>query len=215
MTWRLAKALDTLRTQVNAAHPDRRKDSDGSIGNAEHSARTSDHNPDQHGVVHAIDITHDPAGGFDSYAFAEMLRHNIDGRIKYVISNRRIFSGTNQDQPAWAWRPYHGANPHDHHVHISVKPDAAHADDTAPWTIDALESYRDPAVSHPVDMPPTLRRGSTGADVKMLQVALHIVSDGNFGPATDTAVRTFQRSHALVPDGIVGPQTWKLLTSIK
>lgn len=212
MTWRLAKALDTLRTQVNVAHPNRRKDSDGSIGNAEHSARTSDHNPDEHGVVHAIDITHDPAGGFDSYAFAELLRHNIDGRIKYVISNRRIFSGTNQDKPAWVWRPYTGSNPHDHHVHISVKYDPAHADDTRPWTIDGMAAHVDPSAEHPVLPPQTLRRGSKGADVKMLQVALHITADGDFGPATDTAVRTFQRTHGLIPDGVVGPQTWKALT---
>jgi hypothetical protein len=40
--------------------PERSKESDGSIGNAEHSARQSDHNPDQFGIVRAIDITNDP-----------------------------------------------------------------------------------------------------------------------------------------------------------
>ena len=31
------------------------------------------------------------------------------------------------------------------------------------------------------------------------------------GPKTEAAVREFQRSHSLVPDGIVGPKTWAAL----
>lgn len=42
MTWHLAPCLDTLRRQVNDAHPGRDKSSDGTIGNAEHAARESD-----------------------------------------------------------------------------------------------------------------------------------------------------------------------------
>jgi hypothetical protein len=84
------------------------------------------------GVVTAIDITHDPAHGVDTYEMAETLRLNRDKRIKYVISNRRIFSS---EVSAWVWRPYHGANPHDHHVHVSVKPDKALYDNTSPWDL--------------------------------------------------------------------------------
>lgn len=63
MTWRLSKGLERLRAQVNDKWPNRRKDSDGSVGDTSHAARPSDHNPDSRGVVHAIDITHDPRGG--------------------------------------------------------------------------------------------------------------------------------------------------------
>lgn len=65
----------------------------------------------------------------------------------------------------------------------------------------------------------TLRRGSTNADVETLQralVAVHfdIAIDSDFGPATEAAVRGFQRVNKLVPDGIVGPRTWKSLNPI-
>ncbi|MHC2533366.1 hypothetical protein ACVJMY_002935 [Bradyrhizobium diazoefficiens] len=134
MTWRLARALEQLRAQVNQKWPQRSKESDGSIGDEHHSARLSDHNPDGAGVVHAIDITHDPKGGFDSYAFADMLLKRQDHRLKYVISNRRIGSGPAGPAPG-VWRPYTGINPHDHHCHVSVMSGQL-ADDMSAWSID-------------------------------------------------------------------------------
>lgn len=134
MTWRLAHALETLRSQVNAKWPKRSKDSDGSIGDEHHSARTSDHNPDGRGVVRAIDLTHDPKGGFDSYAFADLLLKKQDKRLKYVISNRRIGSGPAGPSPG-VWRKYSGTNPHNKHCHISAVADAR-GDDTHAWDIE-------------------------------------------------------------------------------
>ena len=59
---------------------------------------------------------------------------------------------------------------------------------------------------------PTLRRGDTGEFVKRLQQLCQLpVVDGFFGPKTEAGVREFQRSHSLVPDGIVGPKTWAAL----
>lgn len=64
---------------------------------------------------------------------------------------------------------------------------------------------------------PTLRRGSpknTTALVKELQKRLGFTGgkiDGDFGPATEAAVRRFQRAHAMVADGVVGPATWAAL----
>ncbi|MEK6321255.1 MAG: N-acetylmuramoyl-L-alanine amidase [Acidobacteriota bacterium] len=58
---------------------------------------------------------------------------------------------------------------------------------------------------------PTLRRGATGDLVKQVQAKVGVTATGNFGPKTEAAVRVFQRAQGLVPDGIVGPQTWTAL----
>lgn len=60
---------------------------------------------------------------------------------------------------------------------------------------------------------PVLRRGSDCEAVDLLQRDLRqlgypLAVDGAFGPATETAVRLFQRHAGLVADGIVGPKTW-------
>ncbi|MBD0711030.1 MULTISPECIES: penicillin-insensitive murein endopeptidase [unclassified Streptomyces] len=64
---------------------------------------------------------------------------------------------------------------------------------------------------------PTQSKGNRGSDVVALQYLLdgqgaQLTADGVFGAGTDTAVRSFQSSHGLGADGIVGPQTWRALT---
>src|SRR3982751_2047098 len=105
MAYRLAKSLETLRSQVNARWPTRSKASDGWIGDTAHATRKSDHNPNAAGVVQAFDVTHDPKSGCDAYKLAETLRTARDPRIKYVISNGRMFSAK---VSPWTWRPYSG-----------------------------------------------------------------------------------------------------------
>ena len=69
---------------------------------------------------------------------------------------------------------------------------------------------------------PTLRRGSKGIFVKMLQSRLNgrsfgpLEVDGDFGPATEEAVKMLQRSHnhVLDVDGIVGELTWGVLNRL-
>lgn len=58
-----------------------------------------------------------------------------------------------------------------------------------------------------------LKKGSKGGEVKQLQVLLGADQDGIFGSATESAVKSFQSSHGLTVDGIVGEKTWKVLTS--
>ena len=64
-----------------------------------------------------------------------------------------------------------------------------------------------------------LKRGSKGDRVKELQTKLNklgynLVVDGSFGPATDNAVKDFQKKYGLAVDGIVGPNTTKKLDEV-
>lgn len=54
----------------------------------------------------------------------------------------------------------------------------------------------------------TIRFGSRGNEVRLLQEKLGIAADGIFGRQTLGAVREFQGNHGLVMDGVVGPRTW-------
>jgi murein L,D-transpeptidase YcbB/YkuD len=207
MAPRLARSLDRLRAQINAAYPARKKTSDGWIGDAAHRARPSDHNPNASGVVQALDITHDPANGVDAGVIAEKLRASGDPRIKYIISNHRI---ANSGQP---WRRYSGSNPHTMHVHVSVKDAAKYYDDASDWPVHGVLA-KPPANPAPTPAPverPLLRRGSKGAAVRELQKLLLVTVDGDFGPRTQAAVKLFQKRHNLAADGIVGPYTWAAL----
>lgn len=59
----------------------------------------------------------------------------------------------------------------------------------------------------------TVRLGSTGDAVRAAQRLLGDVAvDGVFGPQTDAAVRLMQGIFFRSDDGIVGPETWRLLT---
>jgi len=64
----------------------------------------------------------------------------------------------------------------------------------------------------------TLKRGSTGQDVKTLQQMLKnlgysLTVDGIFGPATEKVVKSFQKSVGIAVDGIVGKVTISKLQS--
>lgn len=206
MGWRVAKSLLQLKAQIDAAYPGRSKVSDGTKGDDAHASRKSDHNPNKSGVVCALDITNDPAHGIDSFVIAEAIRLSGDKRIKYLISNGKI---SNPDIAGGQWRKYTGKNPHNHHFHISVRGDV---DSTEPWAINATTSARATIATAPtLPSRPNLRRGMSGSFVKSLQETLGIPADGDFGPKTEAAVKTFQKKHKLVADGKVGPYTWDAL----
>ncbi len=52
---------------------------------------------------------------------------------------------------------------------------------------------------------------ASGNAVERLQSALHMQTDGNFGPETEAAIRRLQARHGLTVDGVVGPATWSVL----
>ena len=76
-----------------------------------------------------------------------------------------------------------------------------------------------------LQFPTILSRGMSGDEVRILQYYLRYVAqyistlpplnvDGIFGPATEEAVRAFQRTYGLTEDGIVGLVTWNKLYNV-
>lgn len=210
MSWRVAKSLLKLRDQIDIISPNRNKSADGTIGDAAHASRSSDHNPwvkdGKEGVVTALDITHDPGNGISIAQLTEYLRGAKDPRIKYVICNGRIFSST---QSPWQWRTYTGTNPHRAHCHVSVLSEKKHYDNEATWNL--LDISVPPNPDDPA-LRPVLKIGSQGKLVTEIQTAASAVTtitiDGIFGPETEKMVKAFQTKHGLTVDGIVGPETW-------
>jgi hypothetical protein len=118
----LCKAGQQLREQFDDTFPDRDRRSDGWIGDRKHQARpTSDHNPDENGIVRAIDVDRDvhKSGKPDLMPdIADQIRLAAkagEKRISYIIFNGRIAS----PRMGWRWRKYSGVNPHNSHLHVS------------------------------------------------------------------------------------------------
>ena len=92
--------------------------------------------------------------------------------------------------------------------------------DTKGWTHYAIPRGIDGDV--PV-WRPTIRKGSSGDDVKYCQQLLMKLGydlspyndDGRFGTKTLNAVLAFQKANGLGVDGVVGPMTWDALTGAK
>lgn len=67
-----------------------------------------------------------------------------------------------------------------------------------------------------------LKRGDKGPDVKAFQC--HLIgygyscgssgADGSFGPATESALKKYQKDHGLVQDGIRGPATFRSMNGL-
>lgn len=120
--WYLNKFLTTWRAAVDAKYPKRSKASDGTKGDPRHAAGVSEHNPDPNGSVDAWDMDLNLLGSSDSDGNAaedravEALKREFQKQpqAQLWIHNGQI---ANRDVDNWRRRPYHGTNPHDHHVH--------------------------------------------------------------------------------------------------
>jgi hypothetical protein len=56
-----------------------------------------------------------------------------------------------------------------------------------------------------------LKKGSKGESVRTLQEFLKITVDGDFGPKTESAVKSYQKKTGLTVDGVVGKNTWMVM----
>ena len=115
-------AIAVLR-QATAISPLRMKASDGLLPSQAHIKQNpnSDHNT---GL--AVDLTHDPKNGIDCVEIFEKLKE--DKRVEYLIFKGHIWS---KEKAKLGNRRYTGSNPHNKHLHISIK--STMGTDTSPW----------------------------------------------------------------------------------
>lgn len=189
MAWRLAESLKRLREQLNAAFPRRDKTSDGSIGDAAHASRNSDHNPwifdGKQGVVSAIDIDEDLNDDLSLQSVIDAICKSKDPRVKYIIYEGRI---TVQGSELQKWKKYTGKNSHSHHAHISVHSDRKLYDDRSDWRI-GVKVFAPPAteaatIEDPSDIPSGSSAASSSAPAQQLtENPQSLPQTGAFQPA--------------------------------
>jgi hypothetical protein len=161
--WFLAPCLVVLRGEFNALSPGRDKRTDGSVGDEDHAARASDHNPDARGMVHAIDVDHTGPWprGLTMHKIVRRLadehRAGRDKRLTLIIYNRQKASVGS----GWAWVDYDGSNPHTEHAHFSASSVLARENDTRPFSLEDL-TMTTPAQTWGHDIDPSSKGYSAG-----------------------------------------------------
>mgnify|MGYP006273150455 CR=1 FL=1 len=208
MAWHLAPSLVNFRDEVNRRWPNRPKRSDGTIGNASHAARKSDHNPNERGSVNAIDITYP---GVDARQIIDAVKRHP--AAAYVIFNRKIYSRTH----GWVAQPYSGVSPHTDHLHISIQQTVAAEQSVAPWLSRPRSSWRLPLThAFGAKVSTTVHNGTRNsedaADVRRIQAKFAgCPVTGFYGKVTAGKVRAWQLRRLLPPTGRVGKREWDRL----
>lgn len=191
--YRLASSLDRLFDEVNTTWPQRDRRTDGWLGDTSHQARYSEHNPDDRGIVHAIDIDTDRLTPAEKNRLLKALIGHP--AVWYVIHEGRIWSRTY----GWRARKYTGPNPHAGHIHVSIRLVPAAENWVGTWLAKASRPAK------------RWREGDSGEALKRWQRLLGVEADGVYGPKTAAAVNRVKREQGWRPDGVLGPGVRKVL----
>jgi murein L,D-transpeptidase YcbB/YkuD len=125
----------------------------------------------------------------------------IHPSTRYAIFNRKMYHVSNVFKPV----KYTGSNPHTGHLHVSIEHTDKARNNKSVWMfISSAPKW------------PQLKLGAREYSVAELQAYLNghggaLALDGDFGPATEAAVRSFQKAKGIKVDGVVGPQTLQTL----
>ena len=94
--------------------------------------------------------------------------------------------------------------------------DASYYEETMAKLLKGKKPARKPAAKKKAPAYPgrSLRKGSKGEAVKLVQEQVGAYVDGDFGPKTEKSVKAWQKKNTDCcgpSDGIVGPRTWKCM----
>lgn len=232
----LAKAAQSLLNQINSKWPNRSKKYDGWIAGKVHWGTVSDHNPND-GWVYALDIDanlgetyeNDPRTSAQILA-DELMRYarngEDEGRIKYIIHNNRITSGSERTK-FWVWKP--GKYGSLKHIHISFTQEAKNNGDAFRLPIFSPGNQNPhtpskPKPNRPKEIPrypgqDKLTFGMKNPSIKFMQKQLMKVGynlpsgdTGEYLSETRDAVKALYHKMRKVSNGeYLGPQAWNFL----
>lgn len=199
MNWTVDEGLAELIGEWKRAHPGAVV---GTIGDAAHASRDSDHNPEKAGPLPGqtageVDAADFMAGrgvtGGDLDQLFDGLARSRDPRILYVIHDRVIVSSVVQP---WVRRPYRGSDPHTGHVHLSVND--RYRDNTSDWHWEALMARTLTMAEVTTKLPEHLQLGDEDA----------LWSGYNHVARAQALANWLDRSTpAIDTDGVYGPHT--------
>jgi hypothetical protein len=190
---KLAPSLSRFRYEIDRRWPRRDRRSDGWLGDAAHSSRRSDHNPNSRGIVNAIDVDKD--GVNTTTIINAAIKHPS---TNYVIYNRIVWSAAY----GFRARRYTGSNPHTSHIHVSIKQSRTAENSTRSW-------LPAPVVYDPSSIDVSeVRYGKKSTDVGKFQQALrkYLLANG----------MTREKLNRLNPGGVTsyyGYETARLVKS--
>lgn len=144
-----------------------------------------------------------------------------DPRMKYVrefygtLNGSDVYGLIHEGSADNTWRRSTSDSSHLWHVHISILRQYSNNKAVMQGILDILMG-KGITLTLGSRM---LEAGMSGEDVSALQKLLiswgaNITADGDYGPATTTAVKSFQTANKLDPDGVAGPATITALKSV-
>jgi hypothetical protein len=201
MSWGgLNSALTAWRDAYNRRLPGRGTASDGGYADAAHGS-TSQHQADSDGTVDANDMDVNVLGSGNSTGTADELRiieamkldfeRDPKKRGHLWIHNREIA----QHDEGWDEDYYGGSSPHTEHVHWESRQDKE--DDGSEWPMPETDRVLAEMGYGMAFLP---KKGESGEEVKFWQNVLNEIgyspgaADGDYGPATESAVNRHRAS---------------------
>jgi hypothetical protein len=183
--------------------------------------------PSVHGTGRAADLSWRKNGnkGFGDYNTALQV-------VNFLVANAEVLlveeihdyflkphgRGWRCDRSAWKVydKPTIGT-PGGDWWHVEIAP--AHADDPAYYEkvfagLKGKAISAAPASNGPLAFafPGTpLKKGSKGDAVKLVQSVIGLKADGDFGPKTEEAIKVWQKSRQLNPDGVIDAEDWDVM----